>query len=79
MHHINMATTTQQAKDATEFAHVNSVLDDEKPAQEEERDWTGTAKKTDPEEIRLVKKLDWWIMVSFPSDLRVRQCQCSGV
>lgn len=63
MHHINMATTTQQAKDATEFAHVNSVLDDEKPAQVEERDWTGTAKKTDPEEIRLVKKLDLWIMV----------------
>jgi hypothetical protein len=32
---------------------------------DEERDWTGTAKKTDPEEIRLVKKLDLWIMVSF--------------
>jgi hypothetical protein len=58
-----MATTTHQAKDAPEFAHVNSVLDDEKPAQVEERDWTGTAKKTDPEEIRLVKKLDLWIMV----------------
>ncbi|KAH7251020.1 major facilitator superfamily domain-containing protein [Fusarium tricinctum] len=57
-----MATTTHQAKDAPEFAHVNSVLDDEKPAQVEERDWTGTAKKTDPEEIRLVKKLDLWIM-----------------
>jgi hypothetical protein len=61
--HINMATTTHQSKEAPDFAHVNSVLEDEKPAQVEERDWTGTAKKTDPEEIRLVKKLDLWIMV----------------
>ncbi|KAK2035327.1 major facilitator superfamily transporter [Colletotrichum zoysiae] len=44
--------------------HVDSVLQDEKPvAQDEEsRDWTGSAKKTDPEEIRLVRKLDWRIM-----------------
>lgn len=63
-----MATTNQQhqGKETPEFAHVNSVLEDEKPVQmDEERDWTGTAKKTDPEEIRLVKKLDLWIMVSF--------------
>jgi hypothetical protein len=60
-----MATTNehQQGKETSDFAHVNSVLEDEKPAQDEERDWTGTAKKTDPEEIRLVKKLDLWIMV----------------
>ncbi|GKT50068.1 putative transporter [Colletotrichum spaethianum] len=44
--------------------HVDSVLHDEKPiAQDEEnRDWTGSAKKTDPEEIKLVRKLDWRIM-----------------
>jgi hypothetical protein len=65
-----MAITTthheQTGKETPEFAHVNSVLDDEKPTQmDEERDWTGTAKKTDPEEIRLVKKLDLWIMVCF--------------
>ncbi|KAK1996656.1 major facilitator superfamily transporter, partial [Colletotrichum falcatum] len=45
--------------------HVDSVLQDEKPtaAQDEEnRDWTGSAKKTDPEEIKLVRKLDWRIM-----------------
>ncbi len=59
-----MATTTDQKREAPEFAHVNSILEDEKPSQVEERDWTGTAKKTDPEEIRLVKKLDLWIMVS---------------
>ncbi|KAK1962674.1 major facilitator superfamily transporter [Colletotrichum sublineola] len=43
---------------------VDSMLQDEKPvAQDEEnRDWTGSAKKTDPEEIRLVRKLDWRIM-----------------
>lgn len=60
-----MATTNehQHGKEVSDFAHVNSVLEDEKPAQDEERDWTGTAKKTDPEEIRLVKKLDLWIMV----------------
>jgi hypothetical protein len=29
-------------------------------------DYTGVAKKTDPEEIKLVKKLDWMIMVGFP-------------
>lgn len=28
-------------------------------------DYTGVAKKTDPEEIRLVRKLDYRIMVSF--------------
>ncbi|KAF5685140.1 tartrate transporter [Fusarium circinatum] len=58
-----MATTTDQKREAPEFAHVNSILEDEKPSQVEERDWTGTAKKTDPEEIRLVKKLDLWIML----------------
>jgi hypothetical protein len=37
--------------------------DDEKKAAVAE-DWTGAAKKTDPEEIRLVRKLDYRIMVS---------------
>ncbi|KAJ4192955.1 hypothetical protein NW767_010485 [Fusarium falciforme] len=50
------------SKEAPDFAHVNSVLEDEKPSAVEERDYTGTAKKTDPEEIRLVRKLDLWIM-----------------
>ncbi|KAK2063710.1 major facilitator superfamily transporter [Colletotrichum caudatum] len=45
--------------------HVDGVLQDEKPgvAQDEgNRDWTGSAKKIDPEEIGLVRKLDWRIM-----------------
>lgn len=52
------------SKELSHFGHVNSVLEDEKPSAVEERDYTGTAKKTDPEEIRLVRKLDLWIMVS---------------
>ena len=46
----------------------NSVFDadDKKVAggNDVERDYTGVAKKTDPVEIALVKKLDWMIMVS---------------
>lgn len=40
--------------------------DDEKPLPESSAgvDYTGAAKKTDPEEIALVRKLDWMIMVS---------------
>jgi hypothetical protein len=56
--------TTHETKEEVEFSHVNSMGPD-KPAQADgaERDYTGTAKKTDPEEIRLVRKLDMWIMV----------------
>jgi MFS family permease len=55
--------TTHETKEEVEFSHVNSMGPD-KPAQADgaERDYTGTAKKTDPEEIRLVRKLDMWIM-----------------
>lgn len=56
------------SKDDYNVNHVNSVLD-KKPVHDEQRDYTGTAKKTDPKEIRLVRKLDWWIMVSFPLPL----------
>lgn len=57
---------------------VDSVIMDEKPnpKDEENRDWTGSAKKTDPEEIKLVRKLDWRIMVSFQY---LRQHRCSFV
>lgn len=33
-------------------------------------DYTGVAKKTDPEEIKLVRKLDYMIMVSARSSLQ---------
>ena len=57
------------SRDECTIDHVNSVVEDEKPFQTGERDYTGTAKKTDPEEIRLVKKLDWCIMVRQTSNL----------
>lgn len=38
---------------------------DEKPNQDETRDHTGAHRKTDPEEIKLVRKLDYRIMVSY--------------
>lgn len=47
------------SRDEYALGHVNSVVGDEKLVHTEQRDWTGTAKKTDPEEIRLVRKLDW--------------------
>lgn len=55
---------TSVSRDEYAIDHVNSVVEDEKPQDNQQRDWTGTAKKTDPEEIKLVRKLDWWIMVS---------------
>lgn len=46
--------------------HIDSAIKDEKPVeQDDKRDWTGTTRKTDPEEIRLVRKLDYRIMVGF--------------
>jgi hypothetical protein len=44
--------------------HIDSAINDEKPIEQDgKRDWTGTTRKTDPEEIRLVRKLDYRIMV----------------
>lgn len=77
--HTIMTTTHDTQPDSKsandpDFKHINSILEDEKPGQLEgqmdgERDYTGTAKKTDPAEIKLVKKLDLWIMVSPDSRL----------
>ncbi|RXG50457.1 hypothetical protein VDGE_09088 [Verticillium dahliae] len=61
--------TTPQEKRASREEHIDHVrsnIDDDGEkqvfAEEGEVDYTGTAKKTDPEEIRLVKKLDYRIM-----------------
>lgn len=64
----NMKTTTEdrQGDVAKDEAHSMHIGDAEKPVPSEDqevRDYTGTARKTDPEEIRLVRKLDWCIMV----------------
>lgn len=56
--------STSVDRQAHAVEHVDSVLKAEKPTeQDEKRDWTGTARKTDPEEIKLVRKLDYRIMV----------------
>ncbi|KAM5344627.1 hypothetical protein ACJ41O_013162 [Fusarium nematophilum] len=63
METVHDTRRASQTKETPNFAHVDGVMDAEKPVQmDEERDYTGTAKKTDPEEIRLVRKLDIWIM-----------------
>lgn len=46
------------------------VIQDEKPIPKVEKvDYSGAHEKTDPKEIKLVKKLDRWIMVCFPPSL----------
>jgi hypothetical protein len=59
------------AKNQGQCTHINDAETNyaEKPMpvedeDVEQRDYTGAARKTDPEEIRLVRKLDWCIMVS---------------
>jgi hypothetical protein len=61
----NMATTMSPS-DKGDIAHVESVEHDEpaKPVLNEKMDEFGAAAKTDPKEIALVKKLDWYMMVS---------------
>jgi MFS family permease len=62
-----MADPTSQAPDhkaKPQMEHVDSILDPAKPANGASAglDYAGAAKKTNPEEIRLVRKLDLWIM-----------------
>lgn len=76
-----MATKTDSVADGQPPAHSHAdiekqqalrqedshVLDDEKKPATAAVDYSGAAAKTDPEEIRLVRKLDLWIMVSLTS------------
>lgn len=55
--------STSVDRQANAIEHVDSVKGENPPEQDEKRDWTGTARKTDPEEIKLVRKLDYRIMV----------------
>lgn len=62
------AMDPKRPSDEGHIDHVNTIatnddIDEKKPIEEEgERDYTGVARKTDPEEIKLVRKLDWRIM-----------------
>ena len=54
----------------------HAAVHDERLSADDKRavlgDYSGAVAKTDPAEIKLVRKLDWWIMVSFaPLCLRV--------
>jgi len=50
-----------------EFAHVEDPEIDEKAvAKDPNADYSGFTQKTDPVEIKLVRKLDMYIMVSCP-------------
>ncbi|KAL3477231.1 major facilitator superfamily domain-containing protein [Aspergillus californicus] len=42
--------------------HREDTIDEEKHQQQQTGDYSGASKKTDPAEIRLVRKLDIWIM-----------------
>ena len=42
--------------------HREDTIDEEKRKQLKDVDYSGATKKTDPAEIRLVRKLDLWIM-----------------
>jgi hypothetical protein len=42
--------------------HREDTIDQEKQKQLKDVDYSGATKKTDPAEIRLVRKLDLWIM-----------------
>lgn len=63
------AAPEKRASREEHIDHVNSIADEGDGKKdilpETERDYAGgQAKKTDPEEIALVRKLDWRVMVS---------------
>lgn len=61
-----MASTEKRNSRDEQIDQVHTHDDVDKPLPESSAnvDYTGVAKKTDPEEIALVRKLDWMIMVS---------------
>jgi hypothetical protein len=60
---VNEKTSPTIEREENVLHTTTSLVENEKPVHDEERDYTGTAAKTDPEEIRLVRKLDYRIMV----------------
>lgn len=71
------APAEKRASREEQIDHVNNTMmedaDEKKVVSDEERDYTGTAKKTDPEEIALVRKLDWRVMVSAKSKICAKE------
>lgn len=76
-----MAASEKRLSSVERHAHIvdniDSINKGEKPTEhDEKRDWTGTTRKTDPEEIKLVRKLDYWIMVGGGNDAK---CQSDSL
>lgn len=67
---VSEKRSTSVDRQANAIEHVDSVKGEKPPEQDEKRDWTGTARKTDPEEIKLVRKLDYRIMVCEDNDAK---------
>lgn len=70
--HDTMATAPANTAADAQTATVNDVekhaaTHDERMSVDDKRavlgDYSGAVAKTDPAEIKLVRKLDWWIMV----------------
>lgn len=54
----------KERRPSTEVEHAEQRdIVDEKPKALENADFTGAVAKTDPEEIKLVRKIDWRLMV----------------
>jgi hypothetical protein len=56
--------TIENEKDTRHFEE-KTELNDVKHTALENADYTGSVAKTDPVEIRLVRKIDWRLMVSY--------------
>lgn len=65
MNNQTAMTTTSHEDDKGKIAHVEADDHNElsKPVMAEKVDEFGAAAKTDPKEIALVRKLDWFMMV----------------
>lgn len=62
-------TTTSPTDDKNQITHIEANNGDEvfeKSANAEKVDEFGAHTKTDPREIALVKKLDWYMLVGIP-------------
>ena len=53
----------QTIEEKTTTERIDDLNDPVKPQGDVVPDYSGAAAKTDPKEIALVRKLDWWIMV----------------
>ncbi|KAK7701021.1 hypothetical protein SLS64_010615 [Diaporthe eres] len=71
--------STSVDRQANAVEHVDSVKGEKPPEQDEKRDWTGTARKTDPEEIKLVRKLDYRIMVDYVDRNAIAQARLNNL